>query len=395
MKNSEDVDIYLFSPFCLLRPTTNRIFDMRLCDAFAGEHVDVTIIYPFTYMKENILKSEIPKSYGVRNVVKTRILLTPLREHSSRLWFMLVLVTGFSFSAFRIFVSKIFSRKETVIFSRDAKLLLSALLLKNIFGKLLKVKVIYICSEVKNSMLFRFVIRNADGIMAGVTATKNAIQEIVPVPPEKFILALAPIPAYDNDCPKEEARRIIKYDNPKPLVVYTGKISPGLNELIYILAAAADLPEYQFLATGGKQSNVEHYRRYCEERNIGNVAFTGFFNDSTYVRYYQLAADVLVSYYNDKDHFVEYNYPQKLNEYLSTRNPIVTPDFPATQDIINETNVYFVDPDNPKALAAGIKKLIEDKELARKISDQAFLDSKKITFKGKVQEILRFTGSLK
>ena len=122
--------------------------------------------------------------------------------------------------------------------------------------------------------------------------------------------------------------------------------------------------------------------------------FTGFFNDSTYVRYYQLAADVLVSYYTSKDHLVEFNYPQKVNEYMTTGNVVVTPDFPATRDVLNERNVIFVKPDDPQALADGLRRAVEDPEHSRRLAIQAKEDLKALTFERRTAEFLSFAERL-
>ena len=395
MNTGKPLRIIVFSPYCLLRPTTNRIFDMRLCDSFAGHGVPVTIVYPYAYMKGNIHSRNIPVSYGLQYRVKTRMLYTPLRETSSKYAFLFWMMLAFSWSTLRIFISSLFSRKRTILFSRDPKLLVPALYFKKIFGRLFRVKVIFMAAEVKSNNLYRKVIRETDGIFAGVSTTRDAIREIATVPEEKFILSLAPVPVYKNDPTKTEARKIIDYKSDKPLVVYTGKLGLDVLEVIYIFETAGLLPEYNFLFTGGRPQVVDAVKKYCEERGVSNVIFTGFFDDSTFVRNFQIAADVLVSYYTSKDHMIEFNYPQKVNEYLSTRNPVVTPDFPATRDVLNESNVIFVEPDQPASLAKGIRKAVEEKEYAKKIANQAMEDVKQLTFESRTRELLDFVSKLK
>ncbi|MFM7217727.1 MAG: glycosyltransferase, partial [Bacteroidota bacterium] len=162
----------------------------------------------------------------------------------------------------------------------------------------------------------------------------------------------------------------------------------------YIFEAASLCPDYIFLFTGGRTSAVSEVQKHCTLLGLKNVRFTGFMNDSTQVRYYQLAADVLVSYYTAKDHMVEYNYPQKINEYFTTGNPVVTPDFPATRDIVNNRNAIFVLPDNPTDLARGIRLAVEDRDSADKIARQALVDMKELTFEKRTAELLRFAEGL-
>lgn len=390
MTSASTFRIVVFSPYCLLRPTTNRIFDMRLCDSFAGHGVDVTIVYPYTYLKENISKKDIPASYGLENTVTTRMLYTPLRERSSKWEFVFWLTVGFALSSVRLFLSGLISKKEMVLFSRDPKLLVPALCLKKLLGKFFRVKIIFMAAEVKSTNLFRWVLRHVDGVFAGVSTTRDAIRKLVDLPDDRFVLSLAPVPVYKNDPSKSEARRRINYTSTKPLVVYTGKLGLDVHEVLYLFEAAALLPDYQFLFTGGRPSVVKTIREFCARKGLENIIFTGFFDDSTFVRNYQLAADVLVSYYTAKDHMVEFNYPQKVNEYLSTRNPVVTPDFPATRDVLNAGNVIFVDPDQPASLAQGIRKAVEDKENSKRIAEQAWQDVQHLTFASRTKALLDY-----
>lgn len=386
--------VYVLSPYCLLRPTTNRIFDMRMCDSFAGNGADVVIIYPYTYMKDNIRKKDIPAAFGVKNKFRTRMLFTWMREHSNKYYSFIIMMLAFGFSAIRISFERIFSKNEAIILSRDTKSLIPAIILRKLTGKLFKTRIIFAAAEVKTQRLYKWVIKNSDGVFAGVTSTKEAIQKMIPLDEKKFMISLAPVPVYEGDVSKEAARKIISYDSSKPLIVYTGKLSIENNEVVYILKSAGLLPEYNFLFTGGRQSAVEKVKGYCSENNITNCIFTGFLNDSTFIRNYQLAADILVSYYTRADHLVEFNYPQKINEYMSTGNPVITPDFPATRDVLNKDNVYFVQPENPQALAEGIKFLVENPAIAKKIAEQAKKDIQPLSFDSKAKELLHWAAGL-
>ncbi|MFM9052858.1 MAG: glycosyltransferase, partial [Bacteroidota bacterium] len=343
-----------------------------------------------TYMRDNIHRSSIPHAYGMRNTVKRRMLLTPLTENSPKLWRFLILLLEFTWAVISVALTGILTRRRTLIVSRDAKALLPAIIVRKLLAWIFSAKVIYIASEVKDAPIFKWVVKNSDGVMAGVTTTRKRIQELVKLPDSRFMLSLAPVPEPVVQCSKEEARKTIGYSEKQPLVVYTGKLGMDVHELMYIFEAAALLPDYKFLFTGGRASAVAAVRKHCADAGIENVMFTGFMNDSTQVRYYQLAADVLVSYYTAKDHLVEFNYPQKVNEYLTTGNPVVTPDFPATRDVLNDTNVIFVRPDDPMDLARGIRLAVVDDRLAANITRQAKEDMKELTFEKRTAEFLRF-----
>lgn len=363
---------------------------MRLCDAFAGLGADVTIVYPYTYMADNIRKDQIPASYGLKNPMNTRMLWTPLHENAGRLSRFIFMNLAFGRIVLFIFFRNLFKGEDALILSRDTRALTPAILWKKITGRLFRAKIVFMAAEVKDNPRYRFVLKNASGIIAGVSTTRDAIRKMANLPDERFTLSLAPVPEFEDTVSREEARRAIEYHEEKPLVVYTGKLGLEIHEVRYILEAASLLPDYTFLFTGGRPTVVKQVKEYCETRGIKNVLLTGFFNDSTRIRMYQLAADVLVSYYTAKDHMVEFNYPQKINEYLSTGNPVVTPDFPATRDVLNDNNVIFVPPDDPAGLAEGIRRAAEDKNLAERVSRQAKKDIRNLTFGSRAKVWMEF-----
>ena len=394
MNDQQPKRFYILSPFCLLRPTTNRIFDMRMCDALAGNGAEVEIIYPYVWMKDNIRRSEIPSSYAVENSFRATMQFTPLWENTPAILAFIIMMMASTITALRIVLVQLFSRQPAVVWTRDSKSLYPVLLLKKIFGKSLRLTIIFAAAEVTKRKMFRYAISNSDGVFAGVTTTREAIRKVVNIPDEKFMLSLAPVPEYKNDCSREEARKKINYTSEKPLIVYTGKLGLDVNELKYILQAAALVPEAEFIFTGGRASAVEAVKKYCAEVGATNCHFTGFFNESSAVRNYQLAADILVSYYTAKDHMIEFNYPQKVNEYMSTGNVIITPDFPATQDVLNSNNVFFVQPDSPEALANGLKHLLQNADLRTQLAQQALKDIQPLSFKSKTRELMEFASKL-
>jgi glycosyltransferase involved in cell wall biosynthesis len=50
----------------------------------------------------------------------------------------------------------------------------------------------------------------------------------------------------------------------------------------------------------------------------------------------------------------------KLFEYMASGTPIVASNVPAIREILDEESAYFVEPDNPAALAGGIEKALND-----------------------------------
>jgi glycosyltransferase involved in cell wall biosynthesis len=80
----------------------------------------------------------------------------------------------------------------------------------------------------------------------------------------------------------------------------------------------------------------------------------------------------------------------KMFEYMASQRPIVASDLPSIREILNENNAILVQPDNPEALAEGIKKVTEDQVMAQEIALRAFQDVKAYTWANRAAKILKF-----
>jgi len=386
--------IYL-TQYNILRPTTNRIFDMRLCDGFAGAGVEVEKIAPSMRLKENIKREDIRKNYGMEHDFPVKIFHTPLHEDQHGLMNVLVLLVYYFFISIGLLFSNAGKLRQVYFLSRDPKLLLWLTLFRKVFSKkILSYKLVHIMPEIKKGKLTRWIYKNIDGFLASNSIIRDNCYKWFGIPAEKFELLLAPIPAYKKEVGKEQARSNIGYHSARPLVVYTGKLGHGLTEIEYYLQAAKALPHYQFLIGGGRKKVVGEYEEICRNRNIQNILFPGFHNDSTFVRNYQLAADVLVSYYTKQDHNVENSFPQKLTEYMTTGNPVVTPDYPATRDVITSDNVFFAEAENASSLIDAIRDAVENKEIAWAKAARAKEAVKTLTFDERCKLFIRFLKTL-
>jgi glycosyltransferase involved in cell wall biosynthesis len=160
---------------------------------------------------------------------------------------------------------------------------------------------------------------------------------------------------FGRTCSRVAARRHLKLDPQRPVIAYTGKLYLGMRELDYILQAASRLPDCLFLFTGGKPPVIEALRRDLHQRGATNVQFAGILGKPEEARFYQQAANVLVSYYSIEDHpYARHNLPNKIAEYMATGNAVVAADFPAVRDLLNEENAILVKPDDVGALTEGL-----------------------------------------
>ena len=246
------------------------------------------------------------------------------------------------------------------------------------------------------SRLHRWTYQHVDALVAISPESCRAVEKIG-IPRGRIFLFSSPIPdaLLEEDFDRTEIReKLGLVADDKPIVVYTGKVYPGQREIELILEAAAVLPDYRFLFTGGKDTAVQFYNNWCESRQIRNAIFTGFIDDSTRIKDYQRAADVLVSYYTSHDHALAFNFPQKIAEYMCARSPIVTPDHPATRGVLNAENAIFVKPDDPDSLATGIRLAVEDRDYSRSIAEQARKDAAAHTYSRRTRHLVEFFSTI-
>ncbi len=396
MRKCTDIKIFYFTLYDILRIQTNQIGDVRLCEGFAENGCDVELIVPYVIRKDNLSKDEVLNYYHVSKPFKIRYLKTRFRDSTTmklRVVIILPLITLKAISA----VIKNRKRNTMVIFmSRNQKLLIPIMMLKKVFRLGRRFLTISWVHEVLPKRLTAWAYRNSDGVVGTNSAINEDLNHMIKIPAGKMAVSMNPITETQlkNTVDKHTAREKIGYNDKTPLIVYTGKLLKSQKEIEFILGAAKLLPGYNFLFTGGRPGVIEFYKEYCRENRLSNCIFTGYIPDYSQIRYYQFAADVLVSYYTLDEHLVRYNLPNKICEYMLTGNPIITPNFPALRDTLNEENAVFVEPENAHALAAKITEVLENKAKFKKIAEQAFNDVKEFTFKKRMKILVDFFMTL-
>ena len=144
---------------------------------------------------------------------------------------------------------------------------------------------------------------------------------------------------------------------------------------------------------GGPQKRIEEYQEFSKKLEIlKKIKFLG------QIRYNLIpqvlkSFDVLVLPYPWTNHYAFYMSPLKLFEYMTSKNPIVASDLPSIREILNERNAILVEPDNPQALAEGIKKAIENQAMAQEIASRAFQDVQEYTWEKRAKKILELLNS--
>ncbi|MBE3095937.1 MAG: glycosyltransferase family 4 protein [Planctomycetes bacterium] len=159
-----------------------------------------------------------------------------------------------------------------------------------------------------------------------------------------------------------------------PVVGYVGHLYPWKGVDI-LLRALAHLTDVRGLVVGGLpgEPDLDAMRRLAADLGLGQrVTFTGAV-DPPRVGAVLAEADILILPNTETAVSARYTSPLKLFEYLAAGRPIVASDLPALREVLTADNsAVLVAPGDPGALAAGIRRVVDDPALGDRLARRAF-----------------------
>jgi glycosyltransferase involved in cell wall biosynthesis len=226
-------------------------------------------------------------------------------------------------------------------------------------------------SEAKQRRLFRreeFVWRGADGY---ATITRGLAEELEQLFGTRPASAVVPDGARLDD--GDGAEWTFPAGGAAPVVGYAGHLYPWKGADL-LVEAVAELPGVRGLIIGGHPSEPDGARLQEQARLLGlasRVEFTGMVPPRDVPR--RLAcADILVLPNPASAVSARYTSPLKLFEYLAMGRPIVASDLPAFREVLTDgRDAVFFEPGNPRAMAAAIRTVLEDRTLAVSLARHA------------------------
>jgi glycosyltransferase involved in cell wall biosynthesis len=195
---------------------------------------------------------------------------------------------------------------------------------------------------------------------------------------------------FENLPNREDARRRMGLPVEGRVVCYTGHLFEWKG--VYVLVdAALHLPDALFLIVGGMAEDQERLQAYAARQSIKNVHLIAHL-PPTEVPAYLFAADVLVLPNSAQETISrEYTSPLKMFEYMASKTPIVATDLPSTREILRDgKNALLIEPDDPEALARGIRRVLEMPGRGRQLGAQARRDVAALTWEQRAANVLAF-----
>jgi len=363
---------------------------VKTCQALARQGIDVTLVVP---SGRNVLGSDIFSYYGIEK--NFTVHYVSIFDAASRGWKCGFWINHLLFTFYLLLTRYPKNKKENIILTRD-----------EISGLLLAVRgysVFYDMHGFPEHKLWfwKVIMKKMRGI---ITTNRWKIQRCLNdfnIPEKKMVVAPN---GFDPELfsfkeSNIELRKSLQLPKNEHIVMYTGHLYDWKGASV--LLGAASLCQKSivkdkifFIFVGGTPWDVEIFKK--KAKKMGNVMILGHKAYCEIPKYLK-AADVLVlpnSQFSKQKRYAVYSKkdtsPIKMFEYMASGTPIVASKLSSIGEMLNNTNAVLVEPDNPKALSAGILELLRNTTHAQKISVQAKEDVKAYTWEKRAQRIINF-----
>lgn len=244
----------------------------------------------------------------------------------------------------------------------------------------------------RQTAIFLRNLRRVDGIVALTGGIRDRLVA-GGVAPERVLVApdAVDLARFQQLPSRSEARRRLGLPLDQPMAVYTGHLFPWKG--VYTLADAAAIlgGKVKVAMVGGTTEDRAALAHYLRHRRITTVDLVGHVPPNQ-VPAWLAAADVLVLPNSGKEAIsAYYTSPLKLFEYMAAGRPIVASNLPSLKEILQDgVTALLVPPDDPAALAQGIRHLLEKPDQARRLAAHAQVVVQEHTWDKRTRRILDF-----
>ena len=185
---------------------------------------------------------------------------------------------------------------------------------------------------------------------------------------------------------RDQARRQLGIDDARPWIVYTGHVQPhkGIETLLDLAALTPEI-QYQLIGTDAASAP---YLELARARHLTNCHFRPWMKTDAIVPWLYAADLTIISPSSRPLKMGRTVLPIKVFTYLATGRPIVAPDLPDIDGLLQpEKNVLLVPPDAPDRAAAAIRDLLADPQRLANIAAGALETASHLTWDARAQKL--------
>jgi glycosyltransferase involved in cell wall biosynthesis len=361
---------------------------MKMCEAFAKQGADLKLIVPKRFAISDLAKKDPFEYYKVDRIFKIKKLpcldLTPLNRFLGPVSF-LVQAVSFAISVFFYALFKFTHRRGgrvEIIYSRDR--------FSSLFIAPIKRNIVLEIHQIHKS-LFKFVLSRTKKIVVITEGLKRVLIQ-KGINEQKIITAADGIDLDDFkiEKSKEDCRTELGLPQGKKIILYTGHLYKWKGVETLAMASKFLDENNLIVIVGGIKWYLSDFKKFIKKNDLKNVLVLGH-KDYSLIPYYLKSADCLVlTGTQDSEVSRSHTSPMKMFEYMASLKPIVASELPSFKEILYDANAILVEPDNPEAMAIGIKKALNDSVLSENISNQAYQDVQNYTWDNRAKNILDF-----
>ncbi len=347
----------------------------EMCNAFIRSHHSVALC-TMRYFSKNFLLNTIRSQHKLDEKIKLISIALPFLIVLGRVGYgMQILV----FTVLSLCYKDI--RSADVIMTRDE-------IIAIVYGLLGK-KVIFEVHTHRGQMWWKFLPKTVT-IVSISKGLAHVVQKYVGIKHKILISPDGVNLDYFKDLPdKESLRKTLGIPKDSYCIVYTGHLYAwkGIHTLLQALQfLRKNNPNILCYIVGGTEYDQQNLKKIYDEQGINFVGHI----DHTKVPQYLRAGDVLVLP-NSAQSLIsrEYTSPLKLFEYLAAGTPIVASDLPSVREIVDESSVYFMEPDSVLSCAEAIMSALRTTPERKAKLDTAQKIIKDYTWDARVHAIMQ------
>ena len=335
----------------------------KTCEGLKNSGASVRLIVPVRKRHREIKGISPFKLYGIKD--QFRLIKLPSLDfswlHLDNKFFFVLQQTTFALLALAYMI---FSGKRGIIYSRDQfSLFILSFFRKNLFWE------VHTFPEHITSRFYGRLLNKLSGIVVISKGLKNKFIESG-YSAEKVLLAPDAIDLDEFNIPEtyEQAKTKLHFPSDKKIVLYVGHLFEWKGADVLVGAARFTNPDVQIVIGGGTEQDVANLKKMDQTDRVRFEGFVKFYDLPLYLR----AADVLVLP-NKKDNGISefYTSPLKLFAYMASGKPIISSDLPSLRELVDEESVFFVESNNPQALAEAISNVFGNPSEAERRAHKA------------------------